>query len=133
MEVTAAPNAGCRAPNATDTAAAWWRSSPLAWLPLLLIRIYQLVVSPLLGPRCRFEPSCSQYAATCLRRFGLIRGGWLAARRVLRCHPFNPGGHDPPPDVWTDARAGRGRRRGIVGAAATAATAGTGGREEIRH
>lgn len=80
----------------------WWRVSPLAWLPLLLIRIYQWTLSPLLGPTCRFEPSCSRYAAECLRRFGLVRGGWLAARRLLCCHPFHPGGNDPPPQRWTD-------------------------------
>jgi len=80
---------------------AWWPwASPLAWLPLLLIRLYQLLLSPLLGPTCRFEPSCSRYAAACLRRFGLVRGGYLAARRILRCHPFHPGGNDPPPARW---------------------------------
>jgi len=58
---------------------------------------YQRWVSPLLGPRCRFAPSCSAYAVTALSRHGLRRGGWLALRRIGRCHPFHPGGHDPVP------------------------------------
>jgi putative membrane protein insertion efficiency factor len=66
-------------------------------LALLLIRIYQLTLSPLLGPSCRFEPSCSRYAMACIEGHGVLRGGWLAVRRILRCHPFNPGGYDPPP------------------------------------
>lgn len=67
------------------------------------IRGYQLAVSPLLGPRCRFYPSCSQYALEALERFGVLRGTYLAARRLLRCHPFHPGGYDPvpPPHLCT--------------------------------
>ena len=64
---------------------------------LLAIRGYQRVLSPLLGPTCRFYPSCSSYTATCVERFGAARGLWLGARRVARCHPFHPGGFDPPP------------------------------------
>jgi uncharacterized protein len=60
-----------------------------------LIRVYQWTVSPLLGPRCRFYPSCSQYALEALMRFGVLEGGWLAARRLARCHPWHPGGFDP--------------------------------------
>jgi putative membrane protein insertion efficiency factor len=63
----------------------------------LLIRIYQLTVSPLLGPRCRFYPSCSHYALEALERFGFLRGSWLALKRIGRCHPWNPGGIDPVP------------------------------------
>jgi putative membrane protein insertion efficiency factor len=66
-------------------------------LALFLIRLYQWTVSPLLGPRCRFYPSCSQYAFEAVSRFGLTRGLWLGARRLGRCHPWHPGGVDPVP------------------------------------
>lgn len=62
------------------------------------IGVYQRLISPLLGPRCRFEPSCSHYAQDALGRFGAGYGSWLAVRRILRCHPFNPGGWDPVPE-----------------------------------
>ncbi|HEX2250574.1 MAG TPA: membrane protein insertion efficiency factor YidD [Gemmatimonadales bacterium] len=61
------------------------------------IRGYQLVVSPVLPPSCRFTPSCSQYALEAITRHGALRGTWLAARRLARCHPFHPGGFDPVP------------------------------------
>lgn len=64
---------------------------------LLVIRAYQLLISPLLGPSCRFHPSCSRYTAECLKLHGPLRGSYLGARRILRCHPFHPGGYDPPP------------------------------------
>jgi hypothetical protein len=64
---------------------------------LWLIRGYQLIVSPLLGPRCRFYPSCSCYAHTAIAEHGALRGAWLALRRIGRCHPFNVGGYDPVP------------------------------------
>jgi putative membrane protein insertion efficiency factor len=67
------------------------------WLVLSLLRLYRLLISPLLGQRCRFHPSCSEYASGCIHKHGLLRGGYLAVRRVLRCHPFNPGGVDPVP------------------------------------
>jgi putative membrane protein insertion efficiency factor len=70
-------------------------------LVLVLIRAYQLVLSPLLGPSCRFEPSCSRYATACIDSHGVARGGWLSLKRILRCHPFNPGGYDPPPLLST--------------------------------
>jgi putative membrane protein insertion efficiency factor len=62
-----------------------------------LIRVYQRLVSPVLPPACRFHPSCSSYAATAIERHGALRGSWLAARRLARCHPFHPGGIDPVP------------------------------------
>lgn len=62
-----------------------------------LIRGYQLIISPLLGPRCRFYPSCSHYAIEALRVHGAGRGSWLTLRRLLRCHPLHPGGVDPVP------------------------------------
>jgi len=64
---------------------------------LLLIRVYQLAISPMLGNRCRFHPSCSEYSMEALRRHGLIKGSWLAVRRVGCCHPWHPGGYDPVP------------------------------------
>ena len=70
---------------------------------LRLIRGYQLLVSPLLGRTCRFEPSCSHYTAACVERFGAAHGLWLGARRIARCHPFHPGGYDPPPQVHASA------------------------------
>ncbi|MDQ1619424.1 MAG: uncharacterized protein QOE19_1993 [Actinomycetota bacterium] len=63
----------------------------------LPIRVYQLLISPLLGPRCRFYPSCSAYAVEALISHGALRGSYLAGRRLLRCHPWNPGGLDPVP------------------------------------
>lgn len=63
------------------------------------IRVYQRAISPLLPPACRFVPSCSQYALTAIDRFGPLRGGWLALRRISRCHPFHPGGLDPVPEL----------------------------------
>ena len=62
-----------------------------------ILRGYQLLISPMLGPRCRFYPSCSNYAIEALRVHGAARGSWLAARRVGRCHPWNAGGLDPVP------------------------------------
>jgi len=66
-------------------------------LLMLLVRLYQRAVSPLLPPACRFHPSCSSYAAGALERYGALKGSWLAARRLARCHPFHPGGIDPVP------------------------------------
>ncbi|MEW5790641.1 MAG: membrane protein insertion efficiency factor YidD [Pseudomonadota bacterium] len=66
-------------------------------LLILLIRFYQIVVSPYLAPRCRFHPTCSHYALTALQRHGALKGGWLALRRIGRCHPWHPGGVDPVP------------------------------------
>ena len=70
----------------------------IASLTLLAIRGYQLTFSRLVPPgTCRFYPSCSRYGYEAIERHGILRGGWLALRRVCRCHPFNPGGYDPVP------------------------------------
>lgn len=66
-------------------------------LVLWTIRAYGLLLSPLLGQNCRFYPSCSRYAEEAIRSHGLVKGGWMAARRVGKCHPFHPGGCDPVP------------------------------------
>lgn len=66
-----------------------------AHLALLLLHLYRRAVSPWLGQHCRFTPSCSAYAEHAIQRYGLVRGVFLAARRLLRCHPWNPGGWDP--------------------------------------
>ncbi|MFO7629260.1 MAG: membrane protein insertion efficiency factor YidD [Prochlorococcaceae cyanobacterium] len=74
-----------------------WRQRPLAALLLALIGLYRQWLSPLLGPRCRFIPSCSAYGLEAISRHGPWRGGWLTLRRLLRCHPFTPCGCDPVP------------------------------------
>jgi putative membrane protein insertion efficiency factor len=74
-------------------------------LLLVFLRGYRRFLSPLLPPRCRFLPSCSEYAVEAVQVHGAARGSWLALRRVARCHPFHPGGHDPVPDpAPADAR-----------------------------
>jgi uncharacterized protein len=60
-----------------------------------LIRGYQLVISPMLPPSCRFTPTCSAYTLEAIRRYGALRGSYRGVRRLLRCHPFHPGGYDP--------------------------------------
>lgn len=71
--------------------------NPLAVAVRLGIRGYQVLISPLLPPSCRFTPTCSNYALLAIERHGLARGGWLALKRIGRCHPWNPGGYDPVP------------------------------------
>ncbi|MDQ0157843.1 membrane protein insertion efficiency factor YidD [Robertmurraya andreesenii] len=63
-----------------------------------LIRFYQIVISPLKPPTCRFYPTCSHYGLEAIRRFGPIKGGWLTIKRILKCHPFHPGGVDLVPE-----------------------------------
>ena len=70
-------------------------------LPLIgLVKFYQLCISPFTPPSCRFTPTCSQYAVEAIDRFGVIKGGYLAVRRLLRCHPFHKGGYDPVPEKF---------------------------------
>ena len=74
-------------------------------LMLLLIRFYQKAISPLFPPRCRFNTKCPVIEAlTAIERFGALRGGYLALRRILKCHPFHPGGYDPVPEKWREDR-----------------------------
>jgi hypothetical protein len=75
----------------------WLR--PRTWL-VATIRIYQKLVSPNLRANCRYQPTCSSYAAAAVSKFGVIRGGWLGIKRIGRCHPLRPGGHDPVPENW---------------------------------
>lgn len=69
----------------------------MKFLLIGLIRVYRLLISPLFPPSCRFQPTCSQYALDAVQTFGTIRGSWMAIKRILRCHPFHPGGYDPVP------------------------------------
>jgi hypothetical protein len=64
---------------------------------ILPIRFYQYAISPLLGPRCRFQPSCSHYAVEAIEEWGVLKGGWLAIKRIGKCHPWGPWGYDPVP------------------------------------
>jgi putative membrane protein insertion efficiency factor len=67
---------------------------------LSVIRFYQIVISPLKPPSCRFYPTCSHYGLEAVERFGAFKGGWLAIKRISKCHPFHPGGVDPVPEKW---------------------------------
>jgi hypothetical protein len=67
-----------------------------------VIRLYQKTLSRALPPTCRFHPTCSQYSYDAIARYGALRGGWLAVKRISRCHPLNPGGYDPVPDLEED-------------------------------
>jgi len=68
-------------------------SSPL----ILLIKFYQYVISPVIGPKCRYTPTCSHYAIEALKKYGLLKGGWLAIKRISSCHPWGGHGYDPLP------------------------------------
>ncbi|GLI84727.1 putative membrane protein insertion efficiency factor [Rossellomorea marisflavi] len=69
-------------------------------LLLILFKIYQKVISPLKPPTCRFYPTCSHYGITAVSRFGALKGGYLTVRRIVKCHPFHPGGIDEVPEEW---------------------------------
>ncbi len=69
----------------------------LSWPFLLLIKFYQCCISPFTPPVCRYTPTCSQYAAEAIRKYGPLKGGWLALRRILSCHPWGGSGYDPVP------------------------------------
>jgi putative membrane protein insertion efficiency factor len=71
--------------------------NPVKWLVLSLIRFYQKLISPMLPPACRFEPTCSHYTYEAIQVHGVVKGGWMGIKRISRCHPFNPGGYDPVP------------------------------------
>ncbi|BDG40998.1 membrane protein insertion efficiency factor YidD [Saccharococcus caldoxylosilyticus] len=77
-------------------------------LLILFIRFYQIFISPLKPPTCRFYPTCSQYGLEAVKRFGAIKGGWLTIKRILKCHPFHPGGFDPVPE---NSKIARNRKR----------------------
>jgi len=69
----------------------------MKWLALELISLYQSTISRVTPPSCRFTPTCSHYACEAIERYGLIKGGWLAVKRIASCHPWSPGGYDPVP------------------------------------
>ena len=69
----------------------------LTKVAILLIRFYKLAISPLLGPECRFNPTCSQYGIEALKKYGFFKGSWLTLKRIGRCHPWGGHGHDPVP------------------------------------
>jgi uncharacterized protein len=89
--------AGSQVLFSKPNSAAQWISAPATWLFVALIRLYQKFISPGLPPNCRFAPSCSQYTLEAVQRYGALKGTWLGARRILRCHPWHPGGFDPVP------------------------------------
>ena len=69
----------------------------MKYILMALIRLYQMTLSKILPPSCRFYPSCSQYGYEAVEKYGFFKGGWIAIKRVGRCHPFHPGGYDPVP------------------------------------
>ena len=83
-------------PARTDLEVAPKRSSA-ARIGISLVRFYQRRISPLTPPSCRYQPTCSQYTLEAIQKYGLLRGSWMGLRRIARCHPFHPGGHDPVP------------------------------------
>lgn len=71
---------------------------------ITLVKTYRLLLSPFFGHHCRFEPTCSRYAIEALQHHGALRGSWLTVKRLLRCHPFSPGGYDPVPHAPKQAQ-----------------------------
>jgi uncharacterized protein len=80
----------------TLTAIVCWQARVIAALLILMIQLYQITLSPMLGPACRFEPTCSRYMVESLRKYGVLKGLSRGLRRLSKCHPWNPGGYDPP-------------------------------------
>jgi hypothetical protein len=74
-------------------------NSAIQSLAITVIKSYQRLISPLLGNNCRFNPTCSFYAIEAINRFGILKGCWLAGKRILKCHPLNAGGEDPVPPI----------------------------------
>ncbi len=85
----------------------WQKYNPIFWVLYLLIRFYQLFISPIIGPRCRFYPTCSSYTIEALKTHGVICGSWLAIKRISSCHPGNPGGVDPVPECGCHCKSNR--------------------------
>jgi putative membrane protein insertion efficiency factor len=73
-----------------------WVNAAVSWVLIALVRVYQWTLSPFIGRQCRFEPSCSRYFIGAVQKHGPWRGAWNGIRRICRCHPFHPGGYDPP-------------------------------------
>jgi len=74
----------------------------MKWVLIAIVQFYRWVISPMLGPRCRYYPTCSDYALIALKHYGALKGSWLAAKRIVRCHPGCEGGIDPVPGVPLD-------------------------------
>jgi len=69
----------------------------MKWIFIFLIKLYRTFISPLFPSSCRFTPTCSEYSIEAIKKYGVIKGGWLSVKRISRCHPFHPGGYDPVP------------------------------------
>ena len=76
----------------------------MKYLVIGFFKLYQKIISPLTPPSCRFYPTCSHYGIDAVRKYGAIKGTYLAVNRILRCHPFNEGGYDPVPDEWNERK-----------------------------
>lgn len=74
--------------------------NPLQWILIAIVRLYQLVLSPILGPRCRFQPTCSSYTIDAIKLHGGLKGSWLAIKRITKCHPWGGHGFDPVPGTY---------------------------------